>query len=192
MRIVRFAALSPAAWKNGGGTTVEIAAHPPGATLDNFDWRVSAAEVRESSRFSCFEGVDRTLAILDGAGLLIDFGDGATKVEPEGPPIVFRGETPIIGRPLAGLTRDLNVMTRRCAWRADMERRTITAGVPVLIPGDTRIVVALSRCVIRCGAQSAALDCYDALILDAQDESTFDAGTSTSVITISLQRVDPD
>ena len=28
-------------WKNGGGETTEIAVSPPGAGLDDFDWRVA-------------------------------------------------------------------------------------------------------------------------------------------------------
>jgi uncharacterized protein len=66
MRVVRFAALPAVPWKNGGGTTVEIAVHPPSAGTDAFDWRVSAAEIREAGPFSRFDGIDRALAILDG------------------------------------------------------------------------------------------------------------------------------
>jgi environmental stress-induced protein Ves len=56
-------------WKNGGGTTIEIARSPEppeGAGLDDLDWRVSMARVDGPGPFSRFEGVDRTLAVLDG------------------------------------------------------------------------------------------------------------------------------
>ena len=52
-------------WKNGGGTTTEVAAFPPGAPLENFGWRVSIAQVARSGPFSLFPGIDRTLALLD-------------------------------------------------------------------------------------------------------------------------------
>ena len=42
-------------WKNGGGVTREVAAHPAGASLEDFDWRVSTAEVRAAGPFSGFE-----------------------------------------------------------------------------------------------------------------------------------------
>ena len=56
-------------WKNGGGTTREIAAFPPGAGLDDFGWRLSVAEVERDGPFSVFSGVDRTIVLLDGAGM---------------------------------------------------------------------------------------------------------------------------
>ena len=58
-------------WMNGGGETIEIAVSPEGAGLASFDWRVSMARVTQPGPFSSFTGVDRTLAILDGAGLTV-------------------------------------------------------------------------------------------------------------------------
>jgi environmental stress-induced protein Ves len=54
------------AWKNGGGSTTEIAVAPMGASLDDFDWRVSMARVASDGPFSEFAGIDRTLDILKG------------------------------------------------------------------------------------------------------------------------------
>jgi environmental stress-induced protein Ves len=57
--IIRAADLKAVPWKNGGGATREIAASPPGAAFDAFDWRVSVAEVSVAGAFSMFEGIDR-------------------------------------------------------------------------------------------------------------------------------------
>ena len=46
-------------WKNGLGVTAQIAIHPPGATLADFTWRISSAEVRGSNPFSNFAGTPR-------------------------------------------------------------------------------------------------------------------------------------
>jgi uncharacterized protein len=59
-------------WKNGGGETAEIAVFPEGATLDDFDWRISMATVSADGPFSLFPGVDRTLSVLEGDGPIID------------------------------------------------------------------------------------------------------------------------
>ncbi len=59
-------------WKNGGGVTVEIAIHPQGASVDDFDWRVSMATVASDGPFSVFPGIDRTLSVLEGDGILLD------------------------------------------------------------------------------------------------------------------------
>jgi environmental stress-induced protein Ves len=55
-------------WKNGGGQTTEIAVSA-GASLADFDWRVSIAEINADGPFSAFAGVDRTLVLLSGAGV---------------------------------------------------------------------------------------------------------------------------
>ena len=66
-------------WKNGKGETIEVAVHPPGATLETFDWRISMAAVVEDGDFSSFAGIDRTLAVLGGGPLGLTM-DGASPV----------------------------------------------------------------------------------------------------------------
>ena len=55
------AALPATPWKNGGGTTQEIAGWPAGAGLDAFGWRVSIACIAASGPFSVFAGIDRSI-----------------------------------------------------------------------------------------------------------------------------------
>lgn len=59
-------------WKNGGGTTVEIASAPGDADLDTFVWRVSVAEVARDGPFSAFPGVDRVIALVRGSGMRLE------------------------------------------------------------------------------------------------------------------------
>ena len=59
--------LSP--WKNGGGLTREISVGPPGAGLEDFDWRLTLADIQPGEfAFSRFPGIDRHTLVL-GAGL---------------------------------------------------------------------------------------------------------------------------
>jgi environmental stress-induced protein Ves len=69
VKIVRASECRTTAWKNGGGSTTEIAVAPPGASLDDFDWRISMARVASDGPFSEFPGIDRTLAIVKGNGM---------------------------------------------------------------------------------------------------------------------------
>ncbi len=55
-------------WKNGGGSTTELAIFPSDATLENFVWRLSTATVKTDGPFSHFAQIDRTLAIFIGCG----------------------------------------------------------------------------------------------------------------------------
>jgi uncharacterized protein len=93
---------------------MQIAVEPPGASLDDFDWRVSIARVASDGPFSEFTGVDRTLAVLEGYGLSLTIGDAApVMLERNSEPMPFPGDRPTSARLLAGEIVDLNVMTRR-------------------------------------------------------------------------------
>jgi len=114
VKIVRAGECKTTAWKNGGGSTTEIAVAPPGASLDRFDWRVSMARVACDGPFSEFAGIDRTLAVVTGHGLALTIGEAAPIVlDRHSDPIRFAGDTPTSARLAAGEITDLNVMTRR-------------------------------------------------------------------------------
>ena len=114
MKIVRASECRTTAWKNGGGSTTEIAVAPPHASLDSFDWRVSMARVASDGPFSEFAGIDRTLAVVTGGGLLLTIGEAAPIVlDRNSDPISFAGDTPTSARLAADAITDLNVMTRR-------------------------------------------------------------------------------
>lgn len=57
-------------WKNGKGQTTELAINH-GGTLDNFDWRISMANVVEDGVFSNFSGYTRNLVLIEGNGLTL-------------------------------------------------------------------------------------------------------------------------
>lgn len=110
-------------WKNGGGTTREIAAFPPGAGFETFGWRLSVAEVERDGPFSAFPGIDRTIVLLGGAGMQLrepDRGTACVLAQP-GDAWSFAGELAIDARLRDGPTRDFNVMTRRGPWSATVE-----------------------------------------------------------------------
>lgn len=109
-------------WKNGGGTTRELWIHPPQASLGTgFEIRLSVAEVRASGPFSAFPGIDRTLLLLRGGGVDLDFqGHGQATLAGPFQPVRFSGDWPTESRLNAGPCQDFNVMTRRSTWRHDL------------------------------------------------------------------------
>ncbi|RZA04785.1 MAG: hypothetical protein EOP11_14315, partial [Proteobacteria bacterium] len=62
-------------WKNGRGTTQEIAVEPSAASLDDGSmlWRLSTAPVVEDGPFSQFPGFSRFLALTEGTELGLGF-----------------------------------------------------------------------------------------------------------------------
>jgi len=105
-------------WRNGGGITRELMVEPIGATFDTgFLWRLSVAEIEKDGPFSEMPGIDRSMVVIDGEGLELDFTVGKRKqVEPL---TVFRfpGEATCVGHLTAGPVRDVNAMTARMKAR---------------------------------------------------------------------------
>jgi uncharacterized protein len=116
-------------WRNGLGTTTEIAIAPPGAALDAFVWRVSVAEIGASGPFSAFPGYDRVLTQIEGAPMTLshDGGGGEHRLALL-EPYRFAGERATRCTLDAPPARDFNVMVRRDLARADVFVRTLEKG----------------------------------------------------------------
>ena len=112
MLLRRWDDLEAKPWKNGGGSTRDVAASPEGATLADFDWRVSVAEVEQDGPFSAFPDVDRVIMLLEGSEMVLTV-NGATYTLGRLDMLAFAGEDDTTCRVPAGATRDLNLMTRR-------------------------------------------------------------------------------
>ncbi len=123
MQIIRASSCRVTPWKNGGGSTTEIAVEPPGASLDTFDWRISAARVASDGPFSEFPGIDRTLAVITGHGLALTIGDAApVTCGRDSEPVSFAGDIATSAKLTSGAITDLNVMTRRQRYTHRMRR----------------------------------------------------------------------
>lgn len=144
MALVSFsrATLPAMPWKNGGGTTQEIACWPPGAGLADFGWRVSIATIAAAGPFSLFEGVDRLIMLLEGEGVHLRSRDGRIDHRLDGPyrPFAFAGEDQIDCMPQGGASSDFNVMTRRGQWRAELKVHDGAADMP---PAPHGVLLAL-------------------------------------------------
>lgn len=110
------------AWKNGAGSTAEIAVEPARADLaSGFDWRISIAAVERDGPFSAFAGYDRTIMLIEGAGMALDFGGGRIeRVAERFRPFEFAGEDAVECRLLDGPIRDFNLMLRRASHAAEV------------------------------------------------------------------------
>lgn len=127
-------------WKNGGGRTTQIASHPPAATHDNFLWRVSIADVASDGPFSLFPGVERTIVLLDGAGMRLTGGQCDVELRTRFAPYRFSGDEAIECTLLAGPVRDFNAMIRRSEARGSI---TVVAGDGVDVePADFLLAYA--------------------------------------------------
>ena len=100
-------------WKNGGGSTAEVAIHPAGASLADFAWRLSLADVERNGPFSLFPGVDRILMLTEGAGMRLNIGSEAIELRDRFSVCAFRGDDVVDATLVDGAVRDCNLMVRR-------------------------------------------------------------------------------
>lgn len=147
-------------WKNGGGSTTELAIFPPGASLDDFVWRLSRAQVKTSGPFSHFAQIDRSLAILSGEGIILhshdsDKPDFNVHLTQECLPYRFAGELPIQAELCGGPVEDLNLMTRRDVCQHFMQR--LDAGDHFVTAFDAQQIL------MYCAAGAAVLESGEAL-----------------------------
>ena len=64
-------------WKNGGGTTTELAQGLARASDQEWSWRISLADVEQSGPFSIFAGIDRITCVVEGDGMDLRHEDGS-------------------------------------------------------------------------------------------------------------------
>ena len=109
-QLVRCIDVAARRWRNGGGLTRELLAWPAGE-----DWqvRISVAEIEADGPFSCFPGVQRWFSVLQGAGVELSVGGQRHRMHRGDAPLCFAGDAATACRLLDGPTRDLNFMLRR-------------------------------------------------------------------------------
>jgi len=166
MRILRAADYKVMPWKNGGGTTTEIAVSPDGAGLDAFDWRISMARVETSGPFSSFAGIDRTLSVLEGEGIVLDIaGRSPSRLTAASAPLSFPGDVPTGATLIGGPITDLNVMTRRGRMNHAVERVLISNDLSIEPDADMTLVLPVAGVSIFTD-ENSYLGPLDTLILD--------------------------
>ena len=141
-------------WKNGRGVTRELALWPESARLErgDFDWRISSAPVNAPGPFSLFPGVERTLVVTEGAGLVLAHGDRAPRARLRRlEPYRFAGDWPTTAELPHGAITDLNVMVREERVRAGVQglalgRRRLREA---LAPGHAFLHVLAGTCAAR-------------------------------------------
>ncbi|HXA46715.1 MAG TPA: HutD family protein [Burkholderiaceae bacterium] len=167
MKLIAYDSLTATPWKNGGGITRELACYPVGASMSDFIWRVSIADVSASGPFSSFPGIDRVITLLDGDGMQLHFEHGAQRpLVDKLAPYAFRGEDKVDAQLIGSPSRDFNLMTRRNVAHGKVEVRR-TAGVI-----DLRLSSSLLFCAHGEWQTSVAeqpLQQGDTLMIDARD-----------------------
>lgn len=156
-------------WRNQLGWTREIVAQPDG---DDWDWRLSIAEIERDAAFSLYPGIDRELVLLAGNGLRLCFDGGEThELQPPHDKLRFAGERVVTGELVDGRTHDFNLMWRRGRVQAELWHRPLVGRMVIFAdPGTTWAVYLMA-------GQARFADDSGLPSLAAGDTAILEAGT---------------
>ena len=106
-------------WKNGQGSTLQLACSH--TDLNDFDWRISVADVKHDGLFSFFENKLRMISILHGNGLQLKNLDSQQETFLSKNIIYkFSGNAPIQSTLQNGAIRDFNLIYKPERYHAEM------------------------------------------------------------------------
>ncbi|HEY3180272.1 MAG TPA: HutD family protein [Casimicrobiaceae bacterium] len=156
-------------WKNGGGRTTEISTFPADASMERFIWRASVADIERSGPFSAFPGVDRTLVLLQGAGVVLTGVGDPLEVRAHYEPVQFAGDISLECTLTEGPVRDFNLMIRRTHARGELA--IVSGSAEAIAPARFQLcyaAVGVCECLL---AAHVPLTLHDGntLIVDSAD-----------------------
>ncbi len=130
-------------WKNGGGTTLELArwpAHDDGG-VPGFHWRASVARIDAGGPFSRFDSVTRLSMLAQGSVLVLDIAGVGCRLEQGSAQVVrYPGDAPVVASLPAGPVRLFNLMVAP-GRRARLSRRSLRRPRRLLVPPDGQLLV---------------------------------------------------
>jgi len=108
-------------WKNGKGETIELAINN-GGTLENFDWRLSIANVIEDGEFSDFSGYNRNLVLIKGQGITLQHDELLyDRLEQQLSVATFDGGLRTQASLISGPITDFNLMTKSNTYHGSID-----------------------------------------------------------------------
>lgn len=113
-RLIDCASIVAQPWRNGGGMTRELLAAPD---PQNWQYRISVADISGGGAFSSYPGVERWFAVLEGEGVHLQIDGSSHCQRPHDDALRFDGAAQIHCQLLGGATCDLNLMLRNVCGR---------------------------------------------------------------------------
>lgn len=130
-------------WKNGKGSTIELAVSNS-ESIAQFDWRLSIATVENNDVFSDFAGYDRQLILLKGNGITLFHENHRSDLSQLLTIAHFDGGDETHAKLHDGPITDFNVMVNKSTFQANVQ--TFQAFNQInLSPTDNCFVFALNH-----------------------------------------------
>lgn len=182
--LIPYAGLESSPWKNGAGSTTEIAAAPPGASFETFDWRVSLATFTHDGPFSPFPDIERTLALVDGGGIALRVDGRPFALTEDEPVFEFSGDSEIEAALLDGPITAFNVMTRNSSCHHRLGRRALKGTSGFAPRGDVTVLFLAEgeSLSVSSDAERIGLVRYDAVLFDTTTVWQLEASSAVVLI----------
>jgi len=166
-------------WANGRGTSYEIASDR--SESGEWAWRLAMAPVNEDGPFSRIECVNRSLVVVEGAGMQLFVDRKKLQCLPM-QVVRFRGDAITEAVLLDGPIMDINLMVRR--KEADGELAIVSdAG---LLNGAIIVIAVGGSAQVKCGDSTNDLKRHDSILeCDAETVSL----VSGTVCVVSIKRL---
>jgi uncharacterized protein len=164
-------------WANGRGTSYEIASDRNEA--GEWTWRLALAPVNEDGPFSRIECFNRSLAVVEGAGMLLSVDRKKLQCLPM-QVVRFRGDAITEATLTNGPIMDINLMVRRKEAEGEMAIVSDAgllngASIVVAIGGSAQVrsadsIIDLERydSVLECDAETVSLVSGTVCVVSAQ------------------------
>ena len=166
-------------WANGRGTSYEIASDRNES--GEWAWRLAMAPVNEDGPFSRIECVNRSLAVVDGAGMQLSVDRKKLQCLPM-QVVRFRGDAITEATLLDGPIMDINLMVRRKVADCEMAIVSDTG----LLRGASIVVAIGGSAQVKCGDSAIGLERHDSMLeCDAETVSL----VSGTVCVVSAKRL---
>jgi len=166
-------------WANGRGTSYEIASDRSDA--GEWTWRLAMAPVNEDGPFSRIECVNRFLAVVEGAGMLLSVDRKKLQCKPM-QVVRFRGDAITEAVLTDGPITDINLMFRRKEAEGEM---AVVSDSGLL--NEASIIVALGGSAqVKCGDSTIELERHDSILECDAEISSLISGT---VCVVSVNRL---
>ncbi|MDQ6715274.1 MAG: HutD family protein [Actinomycetota bacterium] len=179
--LVRFGDRTATPWKNGQGSTREIARRLLGGKGPHFVWRLSVADITHDADFSSFPGVERSAMLISGGGLVLEVAGSPHELRPF-EPFSFDGGAETHARLTSGPASILNVMTVSNRMSASVRVADLSNGRPLSIAGATVLVQLTGQSTVYAAdGASAHLRPLDALVPRPRVRLVAGSGTAAVV-----------
>lgn len=145
--LVRSGDRAPVPWRNGQGSTREIARRLLGVRGPHFVWRISVSEVVQDADLAAFAGVQRSATVFDGDGARLDVAGHECELAPFRP-VTFDGGTAARVLLSSGPVCLLNVLTVSSRMAASVRIADLSDGRPLSLAGATVLVQLTGRATV--------------------------------------------